>query len=82
MQQRAKERVINTYEKKKVDITCIRQTVSHMEVVSVEDQLIQVFCEQVAHFRSARVFGALIRNANSDRLACAAAGRNQTVQGD
>ncbi len=54
-QQRVKEKVINTYEEKKVDITCIRQTFSHMEVVSVEDQLIQVFCEQVSHACSARI---------------------------
>ncbi len=82
-QERVKEIVINTYEKKKVDITCFRQTVSHMEVVSVEEQLIQVFCEQVSHIHSARVFYALISTARSDPLvACTTAGRNQAVQGD
>ena len=45
---RVNEKVARTFESKDVDIACVRQTVSHMEVVSVEDQLVRVFCEQVA----------------------------------
>jgi hypothetical protein len=43
----ATEEVILTFEKKDIRISCNRQTVSHMEVLNVEEQLVQVFCEQV-----------------------------------
>ncbi len=55
-----KDLVINTHEKKNIDISCSRQTISHMEVVSVEDQIIQVFCEQVLAQHSAANILALI----------------------
>ncbi len=42
-----REEVIKTFEKKDINISCSRQTVSHMEVLDVEEQLVQIFCEQV-----------------------------------
>ena len=39
--------VTRTTDKKYVNIKCTRQTVSHMEVLHVEEQLVQIFCEQV-----------------------------------
>ncbi len=47
VQTSSKDIFINTFEQKAIEISTSRNTVSYMEVLNVEDQLIQVFCEQV-----------------------------------
>ena len=37
----------NMQETKDVSLTSTRQTVSYLESINVEDQIVQVFCEQV-----------------------------------
>jgi hypothetical protein len=42
-----KETVVNTFQERHFHAWAARQTISYMEVISVEDQLVQAFCEQV-----------------------------------
>ena len=43
----SKDTAVNTLEKMRFNVSARRQTVSYMDVINVEDQLVQAFCEQV-----------------------------------
>ncbi len=42
----AKDILVNTFQERHFQAWAARQTISYMEVISVEDQLVQAFCEQ------------------------------------